>query len=86
MRRWPLNDATVAATVRFCILALFAIVAGVTTALRGSNPQKHMFLEAGAQKFSTRGEFLDPWRCPYDIEVTTNTIRIQSRSKEAAKR
>ena len=57
--------------------------ATVTTALRGENSKRQVFLELPSQSVNERGEFLDPWRRPYDIEVTTNAIRFQSLSKGA---
>ena len=55
--------------------------ATVTGALLGNNPEKHTFLHAQLPSINAQGEFLDPQRRPYDIEVTTNTIRINRRPK-----
>jgi hypothetical protein len=55
--------------------------ATVTAKLLGDNPEKLAFLSLPPQFLNARGEFRDPKGLPYDIEVTTNTIRIKSLSK-----
>jgi hypothetical protein len=55
--------------------------AAVTAVLLGKNLERHTFLHAPPQRLSARGEFLDPKKQPYEIEVGTNTIRINRRAK-----
>ena len=55
--------------------------ATVTSILMGKNPERLALLNVGELRLNERGEFLDPKGRPYDIQVTTNTIRIISRSK-----
>ena len=55
--------------------------ATVTTALRGSNLHRHVFLYTTTQALNARGEFLDVLQRPYEIEVNSNGFRFKSLSK-----
>ena len=48
----------------------------VTATLLGKNPRKQQFLFLSSQSLNEKSEFLDPKHRAYDIEVTTNRIRI----------
>jgi len=55
--------------------------ARVTSLLTGSNEQHLVFFALGtpSKQINALGELLDPNDHPYDIEVTTNRIRISQR-------
>ena len=55
--------------------------AAVTAVLLGRNLERHFFLYTPSQRLNAGDEFLDPNKQPYEIEVTTNTIRIGRRAK-----
>lgn len=48
----------------------------VTAVLAGKNPDNLVFLGVTPSMTNELGEFLDPKRVPYDIEIATNTIRF----------
>ena len=41
----------------------------ILSSLRGNNPQKAVFL-APEHRFDAQGNFLDPWKSPYRIDVS----------------
>ena len=54
---------------------------GILTALRGSNPQKIIFLNVDTRTNSS-GELVDPWETPYQVVFdSTNHFTIQSAGK-----
>jgi type II secretory pathway pseudopilin PulG len=51
----------------------------------GRNPTKIVFLSFGENKTNESGEFLDPWRTPYQIQILgTNDIKLKSAGKNRA--
>ena len=44
--------------------------AGILAALRGNNPRRIVFFETLPEKFNTRGQLIDPWGTPYQIDVS----------------
>jgi len=44
--------------------------AQIMAALCGNNPRKIAFLEPGAKRFNSQGEFLDPWNTPYRMDAS----------------
>jgi hypothetical protein len=48
--------------------------AQIISALRHDNPKKIVFFEAPESRFSASGEFLDPWKSPYRIDVLSSSF------------
>jgi hypothetical protein len=47
--------------------------------LLGDNPQKVQFININSHDLSTNGEYLDPWKIPYNISFSsTNSFVISS--------
>jgi hypothetical protein len=45
----------------------------ILKALLGNNAKKIRFFDANPKRFNSRGEFLDPWKTPYKIQIIGNT-------------
>lgn len=45
--------------------------AAIIKTLRGENPRQMVLLEVRGRSLSKSGEFLDPWKHPYRIDVST---------------
>jgi len=51
-------------------------------ALRGNNPKKLVFLKVHPRSISADGAFVDPWKTPYEIKVSsTNSVSVRSAGK-----
>ncbi len=48
--------------------------AQIMTVLRGANSRSIVFFEAAANRFNARGEYLDPWKTPFHIDVSNPTF------------
>lgn len=47
--------------------------ARILKALLGENPKKIKLFDANPKRLNSRGEFLDPWKTPYEIQIIGNT-------------
>lgn len=56
----------------------------VLKVLLGDNPEKIQFFNADPRRIDSKGELLDPWETPYDIQIsdqTNYTIRSAGASR-----
>ena len=56
----------------------------VLKTLLGDNPRKIQFFNANPQRINSMGEFMDPWKTPYEIQIsdqTNYTIRSAGASR-----